>query len=75
MLLELTILPIAQAAVALHGWIFPGAPACSAPDIISQYGIDSVNVEYLTVGNANLVQLNEATSGCNAYSAKFVLLT
>ena len=54
----------------LHGWVFPGRPGCAAPTIIQQYGLDSVNVEYMTIGNANILQLNEIDYGCNAYSPR-----
>jgi len=55
----------------IMAWIYPGDPACNAPNEYSDgRKIDVLKPEYYTVQNdGTLLELTTANSGCNAYSA------
>ncbi|MDD5083656.1 MAG: glycosyl hydrolase family 18 protein [Candidatus Moranbacteria bacterium] len=55
-------------------WIYPGEPACKAPDEYANIGIvDVLKSEYFTVSDeGKLVFLTEKEAGCNGYSPENV---
>lgn len=58
-----------------QGWIYPGEPACAAPDTFTNEKIYTLKPEYFTVTSKGaLTFLTVQNAGCNGYSAANVAL-
>jgi spore germination protein YaaH len=62
--------PLATWSSHAMAWIYPGSPACNAPNEYKDgRHIDTLKPQYFTLDSTGtLVQLTTATNGCNAYS-------
>ncbi len=68
--------PPTTATAEIATWIYPGAPSCgAATEMKDGRKINVLKAEYFTIGSdGTMSQLNEASAGCNGYSATNIAL-